>query len=338
MRIGLIARAEERGLGIQTWEFARHLKPAAVLAVDMGELARGFAPKFDRYDSPMICKFDGHQFVDEEMVHAFLDQVDVVYTAETFYDQRFPGWCKLHGVKLCVHINPEFFTYKKMQIENVQWWAPTDWRINELPAKTRVVPVPVALDRWPEPSLHEDEAVFLHVAGHAAAHDRNGTRTFLEALKSVSAPCAVRLVSQDAQIPNVAVSSRVSIEVVTNGVDNYWDLYQGSSVMVLPRKYGGLCLPANEACGAGLALIMTDVSPNHRWPIDGVLATRKQWIRTPAGKILMSAASFRGLSDAISRLAVDHERRWKMQDMSRRWAERMSWDNQKQAIIDALAS
>jgi glycosyltransferase involved in cell wall biosynthesis len=32
--------------------------------------------------------------------------------------------------------------------------------------------------------------------------------------------------------------------------------------MILPRRYGGLCLPMNEALMSGLPVVMTDVSPN----------------------------------------------------------------------------
>lgn len=33
--------------------------------------------------------------------------------------------------------------------------------------------------------------------------------------------------------------------------------------MILPRKYGGLCLPMNEALLSAIPVIMTDTSPNN---------------------------------------------------------------------------
>ena len=49
-------------------------------------------------------------------------------------------------------------------------------------------------------------------------------------------------------------------------------------MLVLPRKYGGLCLPALEAAASGLAVLMPDISPNHELasiltPIGGVRPT-----------------------------------------------------------------
>ena len=43
MRVGLIARAEDRGLGVQTWEWSRGMRPDETLIVDMGELGGGHA-------------------------------------------------------------------------------------------------------------------------------------------------------------------------------------------------------------------------------------------------------------------------------------------------------
>src|SRR5690606_2061207 len=42
------------------------------------------------------------------------------------------------------------------------------------------------------------------------------------------------------------------------------ELYKDFDAMILPRRYGGLCLPMNEALCSGLPVIMTDISPNNR--------------------------------------------------------------------------
>lgn len=55
---------------------------------------------------------------------------------------------------------------------------------------------------------------------------------------------------------------------------NYYDNYDGG-VLVLPRKYGGLCLPINEAIASGMPVIATDISPNNTW-------LPKEWL-VPAG-------------------------------------------------------
>ena len=55
--------------------------------------------------------------------------------------------------------------------------------------------------------------------------------------------------------------SRVTVEV--SNPKNREDLYRGFDAMLLPRKYGGLCLPMNEALLSGIPVFMTNVAPNN---------------------------------------------------------------------------
>jgi glycosyltransferase involved in cell wall biosynthesis len=41
------------------------------------------------------------------------------------------------------------------------------------------------------------------------------------------------------------------------------NLYKGFDLMVLPRRYAGLCLPMNEALISGIPVFMTNISPNN---------------------------------------------------------------------------
>ena len=50
-------------------------------------------------------------------------------------------------------------------------------------------------------------------------------------------------------------------------------MYFGFDLMVLPRRYAGLCLPMNEALLSGLPVFMTNISPNNNvlpsdWLVD----------------------------------------------------------------------
>jgi glycosyltransferase involved in cell wall biosynthesis len=40
------------------------------------------------------------------------------------------------------------------------------------------------------------------------------------------------------------------------------ELYASFDVLILPRRYGGLCLPMSEALASGLPVIMSNTSPN----------------------------------------------------------------------------
>jgi len=65
VKVGLIARADDRGLGIMCWEFHRAMRPHATLVVrEPGAEARGFQPHLDRYpDATVVC---GKLSLDEE--------------------------------------------------------------------------------------------------------------------------------------------------------------------------------------------------------------------------------------------------------------------------------
>ena len=44
--------------------------------------------------------------------------------------------------------------------------------------------------------------------------------------------------------------------------DDQWRLYAGFDALIMPRRYGGLCLPCNESLTSGLPVIMPNTSPN----------------------------------------------------------------------------
>jgi glycosyltransferase involved in cell wall biosynthesis len=315
------------------------MRPDATLLVDMGPLAGPFELHPERYPDAVRAHFDGVQFTDERLVRSFLERIDVCYTAETMYDLRLPTWCAEHGVRLAVHINPEFW---KLQAEHtmwssVDWWAPTSWRLETLPVATTVMPVPVPLDRWEVPAPEREHPVFLHVAGHRAAADRNGTSLVLAALQRMTGPLHVRLVTQGERLPIPKCAPGVEVEIVTGGVDDYWRLYDDADVMLLPRRYGGLCLPANEAAGAGLALVMTDCPPNLRWPVTAVKVAQTTWMEAPCGQLPIESADVTTLAHVIRRHADDHEHRHQRQRRARQWAREHSWDASRATILEQLA-
>lgn len=335
-----MARAEDRGLGIQTWEWARHMDPAHVLIVGMGELARGFPAHLGRYDPwpNTLVEFDGTR-LDETLVRQVLAEVDVLYCAETWYDDRLPEWCHDAHVVLVCHVNPEFFRWHGRHLPAVRWWLPTVWRFQHLPASARVVPVPVPLDRWPDPvEPHYGPARFLHVAGHRAAGDRNGTNLVMAALGRCRAEMRVEIATQDPRLPDVRHGTNVELARTVGGEVNYWDLYAGHDVLVMPRRYGGLCLPANEAAGAGLGLVMSDASPNgSTWPAELVPVSNRHPFGTPGGTVTSHTTDSRHLARVLDMLARDHDERHRLQAEARRWAVSQSWARLEPLVREELA-
>lgn len=345
MKVGLIARAEDRGLGILTWEFARHVQPERTLVITMGNLARGFQPHLDRYPGATTVAFDGAE-LDEATVRGWLDGLDVVFSAETFYDWRVVQWAREAGVATVCQAMPEFYRHWSCPDlpDPDAWWVPTPWLIERLPERTRMVPVPVALDRWPDCNIGGDESTAdvvraVHVAGHRAMGDRNGTTEVLASLHYLHGPLELRIVTQDRRLPSHRGSRRgVTVTRQLAGVANYWDLYADTDVLVLPRRYGGLCLPVQEAMAAGLAVVMTDTEPQRSfWPVVGIPSRERGGMATGGGLIPLVTADAPALARALDQLATNPAELAAHRQASRDWARAHSWEELLPTYLEELA-
>lgn len=332
MKVGLIARGEDRGLGIQTWEAARHLAFDRVMLLDLSALQSQFPLHVERYPGALLVPFDGTG-LPEGVVRDWLAGLDAVFTCETAYDWRLPSWCAEAGARLVCQVNPEFMRPATAELP-VTWWNPTTWRMAHLPAGAVHVPVPVALDRFPVPGARVPGAPLrvLHVGGHAAMADRNGTTLLAVALQAVREPLDVHVISQDERLarfnPTMGEHGQVTVSMITGGVADYWRLYDGADVLALPRRYGGLCLPAQEAMAASLAVVMPDCEPQRTvWPpVHLTPAHPGRPVNTPAGRIALTNTDPAGLARTLDRLAADPDLVARLQLRSRAWACEHSWD------------
>jgi glycosyltransferase involved in cell wall biosynthesis len=111
-------------------------------------------------------------------------------------------------------------------------------------------------------------------------------------------------------------------------VTNYWDNYSSGDVLLMPRRFGGLCLPVNEALGAGMPVIMPDISPNNTWLPDEWLipASRKGTFRAKQ-HIDFYSVDHRALAAKIDQLASDAEFYTKALATAADLREQLSWKN-----------
>lgn len=346
MKFGLIARAEDRGLGIQTWEIARNLRPDRVLIVDMDGLNAGYSQHFDRYlDLGLSVTIVHHsEMGNPDVVGPWCSGLDVIYTAETFYRWAFCDIARANGARTVCHLNPEFFKHCaddwNEPLPDV-WWAPSPWlRDHPKMPETTFVPMPVPTDRWPDPAPEIDGVVtFVHPSGHPASLDRNGTRLLFASLRLVTQKMNVVMVSQVGSFPRPGrTASGVKYRSVIGGVRNYWDVPTLGDVVVIPRKYGGLCLPALEAAGAGRALVMTDCSPNTYYP--AVLAectTADTTLAVGVGELPLHDVSPRALAHAMDLLA-DPAVCAVQQQRAREWADEHSWARLRDEWVGQLTA
>lgn len=259
MKIGAIVRCDDRGLGIQSREFVRHI-PCRVLVVDVSKVNTTTPQHQDWYPGAQVWYYTKGGRVDPQIAKTFLDGLDVLIAFETPYDYSIFSLARLMGIKTVLQLNYEFLEYPSDFPLPDLFAAPSLWHYENIPMPKRFLPVPVDTVKFEQ---HRKERTFVHIGGKPAVHDRNGTFSFLNCLKYVKNNITVELKCQQ-RLPEVEVPSNVNLVKDYENKKNYYENYTGG-VLVMPRKYGGLSLPFNEALASGMPIITTDISPNNKW-------------------------------------------------------------------------
>lgn len=239
-------RTDRSGLGYQTRALQRMLKPHAILEIEHGE------------DIPGFVEYE-----------AFLKDIDVMLTCETPYVYEAWNWARMAGVKTFCAPNWELFDglVQPNMPHPDQYLMPSYWHLEDM---QKLFPNTIYL---PPPTIEEDflacrkinlnrkgKRRFVHVVGKPAIYDRNGWGAIMDALSQTKADFELVVFAQQ-EITGFA-DPRVKYHVYD--VEDQTKLYEDFDVLILPRRYGGLCLPMNEALMAGLPVIMTDISPNNK--------------------------------------------------------------------------
>jgi len=279
MKIGMIVRCDNTGLGNQTRELAKMLNPRKVLIIDSTHFNKNkqHVEWYQNYDYT-VTRFG---FPKRGEIISFLNDIDIVFSCETFYSSLFVDIAKDAGVKTVLQYNYEFLVNIERKDESLPdvLIAPSLWKFEEMKAKfgnkTILVhlPPPTDIKLFDKPRNENISKIhnrILHVGGKQAARDRNGTNTVIEMLKYSREDYNLVITSQT-EFEGRPRDPRVSF--LYQNVKNREDLYCGFDAMILPRRYAGLCLPMNEALISGLPVFMTDLSPNNQvlpkeWLVD----------------------------------------------------------------------
>lgn len=359
MRLGLWgARMDNSGLGQQTLEFYLAMKPAKTVVFDISVLERKPERVMKQYperytDSPVGDVFIIQGLPNEYDIRRFLTGLDVVFIAESAYNMEFYRIAREMGVKTAVQYNYEFFDWHNGSIwaNNMpdMFISPSTWHYDDVDAVCKQKGVhhvylhcPVNRDKITRRNI--DTAVkFVHIAGRPADHDRNGTNTFLEAIKMSNGDLKGIVYTQDRELTDRIKREHPDVEVKIN-VKDYTEIYKKGSVLVLPRRYGGNCLPMNEALAAGMPVIMSKLSPQidllpDRW----LLSAKKTDIDfAPRFKVdvyecepvdcLFRMRWFKSLSNADMK---------EQSDIAHEIAQSISWAEMKpkyEAVLEALCT
>ena len=269
MRLGIIARSDNTGLGNQTMELVKMLNPDKILLINSQFFNNNQQHPEWYKDYNVIETRKGMPRTNE--VLAFLENIDVVISCETFYHLELVDLAKQKGIKTILQYNYELFGH----LAHPDWTlpdvllAPSIWNLDiimeKFGSKTQVMHLPPPTDHTlfnqaKEINLSKDHKRILHIAGKKAAKDRNGTESILKMIKYSKEDYELVIKSQT-PLNLICNDSRIKIEI--GNPDNRQDMYSGFDAMVLPRRYAGLCLPMNEALMSALPVFMTNISPNN---------------------------------------------------------------------------
>lgn len=356
MRIGLVARANNKGLGTMTWEFYRHMRPARTLVVRWPADEDGWQT---RYPDGRLVEWDGSA-LPQEAIDWLLDGCDVLYTAETPYDYRLFERARERGVGTVLHGMWEFLAYRPRQPvrpprqrasrtrSNVDLWppgrlprpdlfcAPSPWHLREWPTPTELLPVPFAGDRLRQRSARRIRRI-VHPAGSPAAGDRNGTQAVLRAAQLMHSQVELVVRSMaELQPPQLRNGVRLAIAQPT---PDYWRVLEEADAVVLPRRYGGLCLPLQEASALGLPIVALHREIVAGYPHAAVVRTIvNRPMRLPCGKVERYDVDPRQLAKALDQLVADEAMAERLAAGSRGWAEKHSWEALQPRYEALLAS
>lgn len=331
MKLGLFAFASPTGLGYQSRDYYRHLNPSKVIVADISGL-NGMPIHLGWYENAHIIR----GYPKNHEVDQILNDIDAILFAETPLNYYIYERARERGVKTITVINPEFFDYfvrPETPLPDLII-LPSVWKEDEIrayaePRGTKVIQLHHPVDRNDFPFRLRTGQRTFHVAGKPATFDRNGTYDYLTAV-----PDGTVTTQDEAYAQKLRKEFRFSR--VHHSIAEPYQLYGMGDIMVLPRRYGGNCLPLNEALSSGLPVIMPDISPNnHLLPKAWLANAEIKDYFEPRGRVDVYKSNIDSLQERIAYVQMNIEEESRRAD---RIAEVISWNTLLPVWREALES
>lgn len=339
-RLGLFgARSDDGGLGNETFEFYRHMKPAKTVIVDLSSV-NGREQHHHRYSEisqqgQEITIVQG--FPTRKDCEKFLNNIDVVICYEIPYNYDLFRIARERGIKTILRYNYEFLDY--LQQPNLPLpdllVSPSLWHLEDVEAKfegrveVKWLNNPVARDRLPFREIDQMKT-FVHIAGVKLHEDRNGTDLVTAAIPMVkNKDIKFIIYSQANRNWPESITSDTRVEIRELNAPNYWDLYKEGDCLLLPRRYGGQTLQLNEAMSCGMIPIMLNCPPNFTMvrneSLIPVFTSKKIMTRTEIDCYDAHPAQLADKIDEFSDLLPQEVRA--LNQRSDHYAELISWES-----------
>ena len=342
MKIGLIARGDLTGLAVQTQAFYRHMNPVKTLVVDLSRHSK-VSPSLENLPGGIIWDDKVYPNIKpkpDSVLEEFLKDIDVVFTCETPYNYWLFERARELGVKTVLQFNYEFLDYGNGTTipEPDVFAAPSVWHLEDvrkqLPNRDVIhLPVPVDREKFPFKRRTKLERL-LHSVGTGTGEDRNGTYSSIKAMEQVhDAHLVVR--SQN----KISAKSSDNVSFIKSKVKDPSELYDQGDCLLMPRKFGGLCLPMNEALSCGMPVLVSDCEPQSDWvpeelriPVSrvGKLQTRKP--------LSVYECSPKDIASKINWLYDSPSKVEEYSEWADSYAESISWKTLKPVYLQVLSS
>jgi hypothetical protein len=247
--------------------------------------------------------------------------VDSVFTVECAYGTEVPYAARARGVKMVTQGNPEMTGLG--EVCDVML-APTKWRLDALPMEPRVLPFPTDFELLPTRALQPKGIYTLYHVASSAMCDRNGTQLLLDALPFVQHELTLKI--RGGEKKRSTHYGLVTVEWLGHHSGMFYEHWpEDVDALVLPRRYGGLCLPMQEAATLGLPIITLDLDPQREWfPSASLVPARvEEEVGMRGGRFQIHSCDPRRLGAAINMLVQDPSFQ---RERSLAWARSISWE------------
>lgn len=329
MRIGTLAYSTSTGLGYQVKSYIKHLPVTKIMNVDLS----GHNGMVQNNWYPGAYNVVGYP--SDDQIREFLTDIDVMLFAETPLNYNFYTIARERGIKTANVINWEFFDHlvkPELPLPDLII-MPSTWHLQEAiqfgkQMGVQVIQLHHPVDREEIPFRERHSNIPMHLAGKPAYNDRNGTWDFLQA-------CPTGTVVTQSSDLGWQIANRYRASTVHTNIVNNNQIYSFGDIMVLPRKYGGNCLPLNEALSSGMPVIMPDIEPNNDiLPAEWLVPAIKTDTFTPRTVVDIYTCN----TDAL-RLKIYELQSQDIKELSKRAsiiADGISWETLRPAYLTAL--
>lgn len=330
IRIGLVARADNSGLGVLSYDFYKHLPIHKTLVV-----TSQFEQMFERYDTRKDACICERGIPSNEEISEFLDDLDVVICIETPYNWNILKQAQEKGVKTALVVMYEWTPNEyDIPLNFDLYICPTQLDYDTLWGNKILLPSPT--DRKRAPFKKRTTAkTFIFNNGHGGVGGRNSINEFLMATQFVESD--VKFIVRS-QVPFEMPYNDTRIETKLGELPP-GELWGKGDVYIHAHKFDGLSLPLQEALSAGYPVIAVD-----REPYNAILPQQLLFEAGGTGKVKLQyrkvdavAINPKILGEKIDEVArMRDEEIEKLSERSNELAEDFSWEKLAPRYMEEL--